>query len=323
MLRRILRTPILSLSKARWARQMITHWGFAWRMASRFIAGNTLDEAIAVVERLNERGIAVTLDPLGEHTTNPEEARNATREVLHALEAIDRTGVRANVSIKLSQIGLTIDEGLCRENLGRILTRARELNNFIRIDMEESALTEITLHTWTWARQAGFDNVGIVIQAYLYRSEKDICQILENNGRVRLCKGAYDEPEQVAFPKKADVDINYDQLAALLIAGAAQAGAPQVSTDGLIPPIPAFATHDEARVRYAQAEARRVGLPKGAIEFQMLYGIRREMQDMLVKEGYPVRVYVPYGTEWYPYFMRRLAERPANVWFFLSNFFRR
>jgi proline dehydrogenase len=323
MLRRFLRTFIISLSRAAWAQRLISGWGFAWRIASRFIAGQTLEQAIAVIRELNERGIAVSLDHLGENTSRPAEAREAAQEVIHALEAIDETGVRANVSLKLTQLGLTLDETLCHENLLLILRRARELGAFIRIDMEDSAFTERTIQVYDWARGQGFENVGLVIQSYLYRSEKDICHITETGGRVRLCKGAYDEPAAVAFPRKADVDANYDKLAALLLVGAQKAGAPQVSADGRVPPIPAFATHDEARVAFAQAEAKRQGLPKGALEFQMLYGIRRDLQDRLAGQGYPVRVYVPYGTHWYPYFMRRLAERPANVWFFLSNFFRK
>ncbi len=323
MLRRFLRTFIISLSKAGWAQRMVTGWGLAWRFASRFVAGQTLEQALAVIQELNERGIAVSLDHLGENTTRPEEAREAAGEVIRALEAIDAAGVRANISLKLTQLGLVLDAELCRENLERVLRRARELGTFIRIDMEDSSFTERTIATYDWARARGYDNIGVVIQAYLYRSEKDICHVIEQGGRVRLCKGAYDEPASVAFPRKADVDANYDKLAALLLEGAVKAGAPQVSDDGRIPPIPAIATHDEARALFAQAEAHRLGLPKGAVEFQMLFGIRRDLQERLARQGYPVRVYVPYGTHWYPYLMRRLAERPANIWFFLSNFFRK
>jgi proline dehydrogenase len=323
MLRRFLRTFIISLSKADWAQHTVTGWGLAWRFASRFVAGQSLNQAIAVVQELNERGIAVSLDHLGENTTRLEEAHEAADEVIHALEAIDASGARANVSLKLTQLGLALDETLCRENLRRVLQRARELSTFIRIDMEDSPFTERTLQICDWARQQGFTNIGVVIQAYLYRSEKDLCHIAESQGRVRLCKGAYDEPPELAFPRKADVDANYDKLAALLLESARKAGAPQIAVDGRTPPIAAFATHDEARMAFAQAEARRLRLPKGAIEFQMLYGIRRDLQDRLSAQGYPVRVYVPYGTHWYPYFMRRLAERPANLWFFISNFFRK
>lgn len=326
MLRRFFKTSIISLSRAAWAQRMVSDWGVARRAASRFIAGERLDQAVAAIERLNERGIAATLDHLGENTTHAEAAREAAGEVIRALEAIDRAGLRANVSIKLSQIGLLLDESLCRANLELILRRARELGNFIRIDMEDSSLTGKTLETWEWARShggLGSDHVGIVIQAYLYRSREDICRILDSGGRVRLCKGAYDEPESVAYPQKKDVDANYDRLATLLLEGALKAGSPQISTDGRTPPVPAVATHDDLRIRHAQEEIRRLGLPKGAVEFQMLYGIRRDMQEQLAGQGYPVRVYVPYGAHWYPYFMRRLAERPANAWFFLSNLIRK
>jgi proline dehydrogenase len=322
MLARILRTFFISLSKAGWAQNVVSNWGFAWHFASRFVAGKDLEQALRVIQALNERGILATLDHLGEHTTRPEEACFAADEVIQALEAIDRSGVRSNISLKLSQLGLVLDEELCRQNLKRILARAQELGNFIRIDMEDSTLTVSTLAMYDWALEQGYRNTGIVIQSYLYRSGEDIRGILEHGGRIRLCKGAYDEPVEVAFPKKADVDANFDRLVTQLIDGALQSGAPQVSTDGRFPPIPAFATHDDARVRFAREEVRRLKLPKGALEFQMLYGIRRDLQDTLVAEGYPVRVYVPYGTHWYPYFMRRLAERPANVWFFISNFFR-
>ena len=323
MVQRFLRTTILSLAKAGWARRMVTHWWLARRVVSRFIAGESLENALAVIRTLNQRGITASVDCLGENTTRPEEANAAADEVIRALEAIDYAGVQANVSLKLTQLGLLLDETLCRENLRQVLSRARELNIFVRIDMEDSPLTERTIQTWDWARQQGFDNVGLVIQSYLYCSENDICHILTSSGRVRLCKGAYDEPAEVAFPQKTQVDANYDQLATLLLEGAARAGSPPVSSDGRTPPIPAFATHDETRVRYVQVEMERLKLPRSAVEFQMLYGIRRDLQDSLAAQGYPVRVYVPYGTHWYPYFMRRLAERPANIWFFISNFFKK
>ncbi len=322
MIRRFLRTIILALAKFRLARRLVTGWGFAWRLASRFVAGQTLDQAIDVIRTLNARGINTTIDYLGESTTSAAEAREAAQEVLRALEGIQAAGVRSNVSLKLSQFGLGLDDDLCRENLRAILERAREYNNFVRIDMEDSPLTDQTIAMWDWARNEGFDNVGIVIQSYLFRSEADIRHILEKNGKVRLCKGAYDEPSEVAFPKKIDVDENFDLLATLLIEGEVAAGLPRVSEDGRIPPIPAIATHDEARVRRAQFEMEKRDLPKDALEFQMLYGIRRDLQDRLAGQGHCVRVYVPYGTHWYPYFMRRLAERPANVWFFISNFLR-
>ncbi len=319
----MLRSIFIGLSKAQWANRLITGWGFARHAAGRFVAGETREAAVEAVRGLNARGIRATLDFLGENTTRPEDARHAAEQIILMLEVIQQAGVSANVSIKLSQIGLNLDGEYCRENLRRILEKARDLGNFVRIDMEDAAVTEKTLGHYEWARENGFDAVGIVIQSYLYRSEADIRRLMQGGGRVRLCKGAYQEPAEVAFPKKADVDRNYDHLVDLLLDGARQAGAPVASADGRIPPIPAIASHDELRIRHARKQAATLGLPKTALEFQMLYGIRRDLQETLAAEGYPVRVYVPYGTHWYPYFMRRLAERPANVWFFLSNFFRK
>jgi proline dehydrogenase len=292
-------------------------------VASRFVAGETADDAIRAIRELNAKGICATLDHLGESVTNAEEAGKAADEIIQILEEIDRADVRSGVSIKLSQIGLELGEAICTEHLRRILQRAKELNNYIRIDMEDSPYTETTLKLLRQMQADGYDeHVGIVIQAYLYRSEEDIRQLLETATTVRLCKGAYQEPAEIAFPRKADVDANFDQLTAQLIDGAQKVGTPELSACGRFPPIPAIASHDEKRIQYAKAYARQVGFPKEALEFQMLSGIRRDLQERLAAEGYPVRVYVPYGTEWYPYFMRRLAERPANLWFFISNFFR-
>lgn len=319
----MLRSLIIYLSKSAWARRMVTGWAFAWRAASRFVAGERLEDAIRVVQALNQKGINATLDLLGEHTTNPEKAEAATRDVLKIIARIDQTGIRSNVSIKLTQIGLALDEGLCEQNLRRILESAKQHGAFVRIDMEDSPWTEKTLALFRKMQQeCGGENVGIVIQSYLYRSVEDIAALMKIQARVRLCKGAYKEPAEVAFLEKKDVDNNYDKLTAMLIDGALTAGAPTLSPNGKIPPLPAVASHDEKRITFAKAYAQRVGLPKAALEFQMLYGIRRELQERLAAEGYPVRVYVPFGSEWYPYTMRRLAERPANLWFFLSNFFR-
>ena len=319
----MLRTIFVSLSRAGWAQRAITHWRLARKAALRFVAGETAESAIEAICQLNARGIDATLDHLGENTKSIEEAGQAADEVVAMLDAIDLAGVRANVSIKLSQMGLTVDPQACRLNLTRMLDRSRALGNFIRIDMEDSSLTDATLDMYFWARQLGYDNVGVVIQAYLYRSEADIRKILAIHGKVRLCKGAYNEPPGVAFPKKSDADQNYDRLAELLLSDAAQTGMTRPESQGRIPPVAALATHDIRRIRFAREVKNRMGLPKSALEFQMLYGIRRDLQEELAKTGYPVRVYVPYGTAWYPYFMRRLAERPANVWFFISNFFRR
>jgi len=319
----MLRSLLIHLSKAAWARNMVTNWSFAWRAASRFVAGETLDDAIQTIRGLNEKGITATLDHLGEHTTDMEKARQSVQDILKAIEQIHLSSVYANVSIKLTQIGLALDEEMCVDNLKQIVTYAKDKGNFIRLDMEDSYWVDTTLRIFRRIREEyGLLNIGVVIQSYLYRSQNDVTRIIQDGGKVRLCKGAYNEPPQVAFPKKMDVDSNYDLLSKIIIDGALQLNSPLRSDNCLVPPIPAFATHDPKRIAYVKDYASKVGIPKQAIEFQMLYGIRRDLQEQITGEGYPVRIYVPYGTEWYPYFMRRLAERPANVWFFISNFFK-
>ena len=316
------RATFIYLSKASWARTIVTRWDFAWRAASRFVAGESLDDAIKVVKSLNDKGIHATLDHLGEHTSNPEQAQKATDDIIEIFDAIEDSGVCSNVSIKLTQIGLAVDDRLCLKNLRRILTYAQEKKNWVRIDMGDSFWVEITLKMYRQMRSEGFSNVGVVIQSYLYRSEQDITELMKEGCPVRLCKGAYKEPPEVAYPKKNEVDDNYDHLTKLLIDGALAHGSPEITQDCRIPPIPAIASHDPDRLIFAQEYANKVNLPSNAIEFQMLNGIRRDLQEQIALNGYPVRVYVPYGSEWYPYFVRRLAERPANLWFFISNFFR-
>lgn len=319
----MLRSLLIYLSKAHWAHLLVTRWAFAWRAASRFVAGETITDAIRTVRALNEKKIYATLDHLGEHTTNPTEAQQATQDILKLVDAIQASGIQSNVSIKLTQIGLALGEELCAENLRQILAHAKQYRIFVRIDMEDAPWVDTTLRLYYQMRdQHGLDNTGVVIQSYLYRSEADIRNLAASGTPVRLCKGAYKEPPEIAFPKKKDVDRNYDLLVCLLIDGSLARGAPEATPDGKQPPIPAIASHDSLRIEYARHYAQQVHLPRRALEFQMLYGIRRDLQEQLAREGYPVRVYVPYGTQWYPYYMRRLAERPANVWFFVSNFFR-
>lgn len=320
----MLRSSLIYLSKADWARQIVTRWSFAWRAASRFVAGEKLEDAIQVVKGLNQKGINATLDHLGEHTTSPEKAKQATQDILDILDCIHLAGVRSSVSIKLTQIGFAVDEVLCEANLQLILERAKETHSFIRLDMEDSPWVEKTLALFRKMRdEYGYQNVGVVIQSYLYRSEEDVRRLGQEGARVRLCKGAYKEPPEIAYPKKDDVDASFDLLARILMDCSLELGCPALSDNGIVPPLPALATHDEKRIVAAKEYAQKIGLPAKALEFQMLHGIRRDLQENLAKEGYPVRVYVPYGTEWYPYFTRRLAERPANVWFFLSNLFRK
>ena len=321
----MLRSFLIYLSKAAWAQKIITSWGFVWRLASRFVAGERIEDAIRAIRELNARGINATLDHLGEHTSSAEEAATATDDILNVLNEIDKAKVRANVSIKLTQIGMGLDEEICRQNLIRILEHATRLRNFVRIDIEDTPYTDVTIHMYHAMLERGFTTqvMGMAVQAYLYRAETDVKKLLETGTRFRLVKGAYKEPADKAYPKKADTDANYDLLTKIMIDCNLKMENNTISEDGRVPPIPAIATHDEKRIAFAKQYAEKVGLPKNAIEFQMLYGIRRDLQDRLMKEGYPVRVYVPFGTHWYPYFMRRLAERPANIWFFISNYFRK
>lgn len=320
----MLRSFLIYLSKADWARQIVTRWSFAWQAASRFVAGENLDDAIQVVKSLNQKGINATLDHLGEHTTSPEKAKRAAQDILDILDCIHLAGVQSNVSIKLTQIGISVNEALCEANLQYILQRAKETGSFVRLDMEDSPWVEKTLALFRKMRdEDGYENVGVVIQSYLYRSEDDIRKLGQEGARVRLCKGAYKEPAEIAYPKKADVDASFDRLARVLMDSSLALGSPTLSENGIIPPLPALATHDEKRIMAAKVYAQSIGLSNKALEFQMLHGIRRDQQESLAAEGYPVRVYVPYGTEWYPYFTRRLAERPANLWFFLSNLVRK
>lgn len=321
----MLRSFLIYLSRAAWAQTLVTRWSFAWHAASRFVAGESAEDAIRVIRKLNEQGINATLDHLGEHTSTANEAERATDDILLILNEIDKARVRANVSIKLTQIGMGLDEEICRQNLVRILEQVKKCNNFLRVDMEDTPYTDITTSLYQSMLQRGFNTrqVGLVMQSYLYRAEADTRRLLHYRTHIRLVKGAYREPPDKAYPKKADTDANFDLLTKIMIDAALRIEPNKVSSDGRIPPVPAIATHDEKRIAFAKQYTEKVGLPKEAIEFQMLYGIRRDLQEQLVREGYPVRVYVPYGTHWYPYFMRRLAERPANIWFFVSNFFRK
>lgn len=319
----MLRPLLLYLSQAPWARKVVADWKFARRAASRFVAGDTLDEAMEAIRQLNARGLYSTLDLLGEHVTSPQEARRAADDYLEVMERICETGVQSNASLKLTQLGLALDYDLCLANIRRIVRMAQECRLFVRIDMEDSTTVDRTLQLYRTLRAEGLANMGLVIQSYLFRSQADVAALLAEGTHIRLCKGAYNEPADVAFPRKADVDANYDRLACLMMDAALEAGSVPALEDGRMPPMTAIGTHDIRRIGRAKAYATQIGLPKRALEFQMLYGIRSDLQTALAAEGYPVRVYVPYGTEWYPYYVRRLAERPANLWFFLSNFFRR
>jgi proline dehydrogenase len=319
----VLRAVLIYLSKARWAQQLVTNWPVAWQAASRFVAGTRLEDAIRAVQVLNADGIFATLDHLGEHTSTPAEAQQATDEILQTLDAIQQAGVRSNVSIKLTQIGLGLDESLCAQNLERILARGKKYGIFIRIDMEDTPYTDRTIDLYYRMRAKRFRHVGLVIQSYLLRSEEDTRRLVKDKTPIRLVKGAYNEPPEKAFPRKADVDANFDLLTKIMIDGALAIKDSDAVPDGKVPPRVALGTHDDRRISFARQYSEKAGLQKEKLEFQMLFGIRRDLQAALSKEGFPVRVYVPFGTHWYPYYMRRLAERPANIWFFVSNYFKR
>lgn len=310
-----LRGILVYLSAATWARNIVTQVPLARNFAGRFIAGDTTAEAMAVVREINQSGMSATINYLGEHVTTPDEAIAARDEILHLLDVIEESGVDANISIKPSQLGLQISPQLLHDNLRVLLERAVGYRSQIRMDMEDYPTVDTTLGIYRSLRDDdGFGHhVGIVIQAYLRRTADDLAQLVDEGARVRLCKGAYAEPPAVAFPDKADTDRNYIKMAQLLLSEDARAKGVYA----------AFATHDEEMITavIAHAESQRI-LPS-AYEFQMLHGIRRDLQASLVRRGYRVRVYVPYGTAWYPYFVRRLAERPANLWFFLSNLAKR
>lgn len=311
---RWLRHLLIYLSHATWARDLVSSLPLAQTVARRFVAGETIDEAMRAAGELNSQGISITLDYLGESVTEAHEAVASRDEIIRLLDRIAQTGVEANVSVKLSQLGLKMGKGLALDNMRLILEKAQQHGNKVRIDMEESALVDTTLAIYRTLRfEDGYRNVGVVIQAYLYRSEDDVRKLINEGAWVRLCKGAYAEPPHVAFPEKEDTDANYMKLTEMMLSQEAREKGVHL----------AVATHDqaiiEATIDYTQEHA----IPAEEYEFQMLYGIRRELQEWLVKRGYRVRVYVPYGTAWYPYFVRRLAERPANLWFFVSNYFRR
>jgi len=282
---------------------LLVQRGLGRQLAARFVAGEQLDEALAVVRALNQRGLRASLNYLGEYAASPADQQAAAAQYVAILDAIHQAGVDANISIKLTQLGLAQDEERCRELTAHVLRRARELGVFVRFDMEHSAVVEATLRTFA-ALYPDYPNCGVVLQAYLYRSAADLERLIALGARVRLCKGAYREPPAVAFPRKADVDANFVRLMErLLLAGH----------------YPALATHDERLIRHAKHFAFHHRVAPARFEFQMLYGVRRDLQLRLVREGYNVRVYVPFGEQWYPYLMRRLAERPANLVFLLSN----
>jgi proline dehydrogenase len=304
-----LRSLFISLSTNRPIRRFSEASSMGRKMSSRFVAGVQMEDALRVAQRLNEQGMSVTLDSLGESVSSEADAQRAAEIYHRLLEQIAQQRLNANISVKLTQMGMDFAPEITDRIVQSLTEHCRTSGNFLRIDMEGSALTQPTIdlvrRMHSLPGNAG--HIGIVIQAYLYRSQQDIEQLLADGIRIRLCKGAYQEPATVAFPSKSDVDQNYIQLAQTLLSSSIYHG---------------IATHDEAMIRAVQDYARQRGIAHDRFEFQMLYGVRRDLQRKLVQDGYRVRIYLPFGSEWYPYFMRRLAERPANVFFILRNLFR-
>ena len=305
----MLRTVFIKLSENQSLRHFAETSPVGLRFSSRFVAGMHLEDAVRVTETINRRGASVSIDNLGENVTNIDEARQSAELYHQMLDEISTRKLDANISLKLTHMGFDVDQDLAFSLVTELVSHAVQINSFVRVDMEGSPYTQRTLD---FVRQLHHQpghagKVGTVIQSYLYRSEDDVNQLLSERIRIRLCKGAYKEPPDIAFPKKADVDANYLKLARTLLKSGIYHG---------------LATHDEKIIEDLKQFVRAEHIPPSAYEFQMLHGVRRDLQRKLVREGCALRVYIPFGTEWYPYFMRRLAERPANVFFIARNMFR-
>jgi len=301
----MLRAAFLWLSEQPRIFRFVRQNRLARKLASRFVAGETVDEAIATLHDLNASDLSASLDLLGESVLHAEEAQRACKTYLEVLDRIHAATANANVSVKLTQMGLDIDERLCVGNIRSIVGKAKQYGSFVRLDMEQSSSTTKTLQLFTDVFYPEFGNtVGVVLQSYLRRTAADVDAMIGLGARVRLCKGAYKEPEDVAFPDKRDVDANYVACMERLLERGNY---------------PGIATHDVKIIDHAKAFAKKQSIPAGRFEFQMLYGVRRDLQYRLRREGYNMRVYVPFGTHWYPYLMRRLAERPANIGFITTN----
>jgi proline dehydrogenase len=305
----VLRSAFIALSHNRPLRRFSEHSSVGRKLSSRFVAGLEIDDALRVCAQVNQQGMHVTLDSLGESVTTADEAHKAADIYHQLLDQIAARKLDSNISVKLTQMGLALDPALAESIATSLAQHARATDNFLRIDMEDSPVTQVTLDI---VRRINAlpdlrGSIGIVIQSYLYRSQADIEQLIAEGIRVRLCKGAYKEPAEVAFPKKSDVDANYTKLANMLLQSPIYHG---------------LATHDENMIAAAKSFVAQRNIDRSHFEFQMLFGVRRDLQRKLVAEGFNVRVYIPFGREWYPYFMRRLAERPANVFFIAKQLFR-
>jgi proline dehydrogenase len=307
----VLRALFISLSESRSLRAIAERSAIGQRFSGRFVAGTQVEDVLRVTQSVNQAGLSVSIDNLGENVTNAEEAKASAQLYHQLLVEIAARKLNANISLKLTHMGLDVDEKLATDQVSCLVKQAASMNppNFVRVDMEGSPYTQRTLD-FVHALHAMPGNrgcVGAVIQAYMRRSESDIEKLLADGIRIRLCKGAYKEPPEIALQKKSEVDDNYIKLMKILMKSNVYHG---------------LATHDERIIREAQAFATRENIPRDHFEFQMLHGIRRDLQQQLIREGWKCRVYIPFGTEWYPYFMRRLAERPANVFFIMKNLFR-
>ena len=303
----MMRATLLKLSESPRLARWVTRNPVSRRVARRFVAGESLDDAIAAARACNQKGMMASLDYLGENVSNAADARRARDTYWNVFDRIAREKLNANVSLKITQLGLDLDANACAELLASIVERAASHGNFVRIDMEGSPYTQRTIELCKRVR-AKNAAVGTVIQSYLRRSEADVKDLIAVGCRIRLCKGAYQEPPDIAFPDKADVDANYLTLMKLMLPSGIYHG---------------IATHDPAMIDATKQFAAEKGIGKEQFEFQMLYGIRTDLQEQLVREGYRMRIYIPYGRDWFPYFMRRLAERPANLMFFLRSLFRK
>jgi len=301
----ITRNALIWLSRQEGLKDLATRIGYFKRLTTRFVAGDDIDETISYIRQINAENCTASFDHLNEAVGSAGEAEQEVAEYLNILAKIDEQRVRSNVSIKLTQFGLGLDPELAYQNARRVVEEAHRRGNFVRVDMEDSAVTQVTIDIFKRLRsEFDLNTVGIVLQSYLYRTYEDAQELLKLPARIRICKGAYNEPPEVAYPAKKDVDANYVKVMQLLLGSGIYHG---------------IATHDPKMVDATINFATREGIGKEKFEFQMLYGIRRDLQRQLARDGFNVRIYVPYGKHWYPYFMRRLAERPANIWFVLKN----
>ena len=301
----ITRDALIWLSRKEGLKDFATNFGLFKKLTTRFVAGDNIDETIPYIRQINSENATASFDHLNESVGSAEEAEHEVAEYLNILAKIDETKIRSNVSIKLTQFGLGLDPELAYRNARRVVEEAHRRGNFVRVDMEDSNVTQVTIDIFKRLRaEFGLNHVGIVLQSYLYRTFADAQELVKLPARIRICKGAYNEPPEVAFPEKKDVDANYVKVMQLLLSSGTYHG---------------IATHDPKMIDATINFATREGIGKEKYEFQMLFGVRRDLQHQLARDGFNIRIYVPYGKHWYPYFMRRLAERPANIWFVLKN----